>query len=280
VSWVPESGVVSVVTAVHGPAARFLPEAYDSLRRQELPDGWRWRWVVQEDGASEAVAGVAGRLAAGDPRVSFGQGRPGGPGVARTLALARTEGPYVRVLDADDALTPGALARDVAVLSGRPRIGWVTSSALDWLPDGSTAGYAHDLPEGPIERGALLAPWRAAGGLPPVVPGTLAVRRELLLALGGWMALPASEDTGLLLALNAVSRGWFTGAAGMLYRKWPGQSTAQATHLGRDERAARMAVIEARARALAAMAGALEWPGPDADPDPDPDAGSNVSAAL
>ncbi len=40
------------------------------------------------------------------------------------------------------------------------------------------------------------------------------------------MALPASEDTGLLLALNAVSTGYFIPDAGLLYRKWPGQSTA------------------------------------------------------
>ncbi|MGP3966425.1 glycosyltransferase [Streptomyces sp. 6N223] len=272
--------VISVVTALHAPYARFLPDAYASLRRQELPDGWRWQWVLQEDGATDAVAGAVARLTAGDPRVSFGQGRPGGPGVARTLALARAAGAYVRVLDADDALTPGALARDVAVLRGEPGIGWVTSGALDWLPDGSTAGYAHDPPTGPVERGALLALWRAGGGRPPVVPGTMAVRRELLLALGGWMALPASEDTGLLLALNAVSRGWFTGTAGLLYRKWPGQSTAQTAHGAGAERAARMAVIEARALALAAMTGAVEWAGPDGDADPSPDPDLNLDLDL
>jgi hypothetical protein len=30
--------VISVVTAVHEPAARFLAESYASLRRQALPD--------------------------------------------------------------------------------------------------------------------------------------------------------------------------------------------------------------------------------------------------
>ena len=64
------------------------------------------------------------------------------------------------------------------------------------------------------------------------------------------MALPASEDTGLLLALDTVSRGWFTSEAGLRYRKWPGQSTAQATHTDSTERDARMAIVEARSRAL------------------------------
>jgi hypothetical protein len=79
------------------------------------------------------------------------------------------------------------------------------------------------------------------------------VRRELLLALGGWMALPASEDTGLLLALNSVSRGWFSEEVGLLYRKWEGQETGQASHVEPGEREARMAVVEARARALASF---------------------------
>jgi hypothetical protein len=73
------------------------------------------------------------------------------------------------------------------------------------------------------------------------------------MALGGWMALPASEDTGLLLALDAVSRGWFSAEAGLLYRKWEGQVTGQASHVDPVERTARMAVAETRARALAGI---------------------------
>jgi hypothetical protein len=69
------------------------------------------------------------------------------------------------------------------------------------------------------------------------------------------MALPASEDTGLVLALDAVSRGWFTAETGLLYRKWPGQVTSQAAHVDKGERQARMAVVEARARVLGELEG-------------------------
>lgn len=99
----------------------------------------------------------------------------------------------------------------------------------------------------------MLRFWKANGFLAQVHPATLLVRRDLLLALGGWMALPASEDTGLLLALNAVSRGWFSAEVGLLYRKWEGQETGRATHAEPAERNARMAVVEARARALASF---------------------------
>ncbi|MFR0358444.1 glycosyltransferase family 2 protein [Streptomyces sediminimaris] len=238
---------VVVVTAVHAPSAGFLPEAYESLRAQELPRGWSWRWVIQEDGRTDEVRGRV----PDDARVTFHQGRPGGPGVARTMALAHADGPYVKILDADDLLPTGTLARDLAVLERAPEIGWTTSRALDLLPDGSTAGFPGDPDEGPIERGAVLRSWRANGFRAPVHPATLCVRRDLLLALGGWMALPASEDTGLLLALDAVSRGWFSRKVGLFYRKWEGQATGQAAHVDPAEREARMAVVEARARALA-----------------------------
>ncbi|MER6049469.1 glycosyltransferase [Streptomyces sp. NPDC001793] len=249
---------ILVVTAVHAPSARFLPEAYASLCRQELPDGWEWHWVVQEDGRSTEVAP---HLPGDDPRVTFGQGRPGGPAVARNLALARTAGEYVKVLDADDQLAPGALARDLAALEGDPGIGWATSRVLDLLPDGSTVGFDGEPEDGPIECGAVLDYWAAHDFYAQVHPASLFARRALLLALGGWMALPASEDTGLLLALNATSRGWFSSEVGLLYRKWPGQLTGQASHLEAAERAARMAVIEARARELARF----RWSYPAAD---------------
>ncbi|GGW53181.1 glycosyl transferase [Streptomyces lucensis JCM 4490] len=238
---------VTVVTAVHGPSARFLPDAHASLRGQRLPDGWEWEWLIQEDGGTDTVRPYV----PDDERVTFRQGRPGGPGVARTIALAHARGTYVKVLDADDRLTAGALARDLAVLEADRTLGWTTSRVLDLLPDGSTAGFPGDPDEGPLERGTVLDRWKRDGFRAPVHPATLCVRRDLLTALGGWMALPASEDTGLLLALSAVSRGWFSAETGLLYRKWEGQATGQAAHVDPAERTARMAVAEARARALA-----------------------------
>src|SRR5699024_10689311 len=195
--------VITVMPAVHAPGAGFLSEAYQSLVEQELPDGWEWQWVVQEDGQTEEVA----PRIPNDSRISFGQGRAGRAGMARTLALPRAEGSLVRVLDADDQLTPGALARDIEVLTQHPDVGWTTSRVLDLLSDGETRGFDGDPDEGVLEQGSVLQSWQANDHRSPVHPATLCVRRELLLALGGWMALPASEDTGLLLALDAVSEG-------------------------------------------------------------------------
>ncbi|MFI9640280.1 glycosyltransferase family 2 protein [Micromonospora sp. NPDC051925] len=241
--------LVSVITPVHAPSIEYLAGAYASLAKQEMPPGWDWQWLVQEDGQTGALADVL----PDDPRISLGTGRPGGPGVARTLALSRVDGDLIKVLDADDQLTPGALGRDIAAFDAHPQIGWTTSRVLDLLPDGSTAGWDKDPAGGVIDRGAVLAFWQANDYRASVHPATLCLRRDLVFALGGWMALPASEDTGLLLAANAVTAGYFTREYGLLYRKWPGQVTSQAAHREPAEYQARMRIIGSRADALAAM---------------------------
>ena len=241
--------IVSVVTAVHEPAVAFLVEAYASLAAQVMPAGWGWQWVIQEDGTTGRPRDVL----PDDSRISFDVGRPLGQGIARTYALARAGGELVKVLDADDALAPGALAREIDVLSEHGDIGWTTCRALDRCDDGSTREFTGAPSGGRLDRGQVLAAWLADEHRLPVHPATLCIRRDLLLALGGWMALPAGEDTGLLLAADAVSPGYFIDQVGQFYRKWPGQVTADPAHTEPVEWTARNAVIEERARTLAVM---------------------------
>jgi glycosyltransferase involved in cell wall biosynthesis len=239
--------LISVITAAHPPTIPFLGEAYDSLDRQALPLGWDWQWVVQEDGQTGRVAAAL----PDDPRITAGSGRKGGPGVARTMALARATGSLVKVLDADDQLLPGTLARDITTFNDHPDVGWTTSKALDLLPDGSTVAWDQDdPPEGRLESEDVFEYWLDHDHRAQVLPSTICIRRELLLAVGGWMALPASEDTGMLLAASVISPGYFIASDGLLYRKWSGQSTAQAAHVDPVERNDRMTLIENRVRAL------------------------------
>jgi glycosyltransferase involved in cell wall biosynthesis len=238
--------LVSVITPVHPPSAGYIRAAYHSLVSQKLPAGWTWEWIVQEDGRTGALAGLLPE----DGRIDAGSGRRGGPGVARNLALARARGSLVKVLDADDLLTEGALSRDIEVLEQRPEVAWTASRALDLLPDGSTRTFDTDPEEGVLTGTEVLDHWLAHDYYPSVVPGTMCIRRSLLVALGGWMALPASEDTGLLIAASVVSDGYFLAETGLYYRKWQGQSTSRQAHTDPEEHAARMRLIEARAYAL------------------------------
>ncbi len=131
------ANIVSVITPVHGPSARYLADAHTSLLKQEMPPGWDWEWIIQEDGQGTEVRPYVPE----GPRISFDQGRQGRAGMARTMALARARGDLVKVLDADDVLTPSALHRDIRFLTEQRDIAWTTSRVLDLMPDGSTVGF-------------------------------------------------------------------------------------------------------------------------------------------
>ncbi len=242
------SRIVSVVKPVHEAALTFLPEAFASLRAQELPDGWEWEWLVQVDGgnAADVPAGVSE-----DSRVKVSDNRRGGPGVARTLAWDRSRGELVKVLDSDDILPAGALARDIAIMEAHPTVGWTVCRADDLMPDGSLQHNTLGDPEpGLLALGELYAYW-ATTHRPGVHPATLCIRESLLAEAGGWMALPASEDTALLLALDVMADGWFIGETGLHYRKHAAQTTAHPDHRAGDEWDALIGAIRKRVNALA-----------------------------
>lgn len=67
------------------------------------------------------------------------------------------------------------------------------------------------------------------------------------------MAVPGSDDTGLLVAASTLSPGWFFSEVGLLYRKWPGQVSANDAHTEPVEWTSRMELIDQRAEALATM---------------------------
>ncbi|MGW4242406.1 glycosyltransferase [Nocardia sp. NPDC004722] len=237
--------LISVVTPCYRTPAHFLDDAYRSLRDQVLPAGWAWEWLVQADG-DEPLPLPPRALA--DPRVRPASGPRGGPGTTRNLALERSCGALIRNLDSDDVLTPHALADSIGVLTADPEIGWTTSRALDWMPDGSLREFATDPPPGRIHRGAVHAWWLDHGYRLNVHPATICVRRELLIAVGGWMALPSSEDTGMLLAVSTLRDGWFLPRVGLHYRKHPGQLTEGAQYA--VDRTARAELLAERVRAL------------------------------
>ncbi|MBZ6204680.1 MULTISPECIES: glycosyltransferase [Streptomyces] len=244
--------VISIITPIHQAGVQYLPSACESLIRQEMPSGWSWEWLIQEDGDEvDAASHVPA-----DTRIRVASSRRGGPHVARTVALGRSAGELIKNLDSDDLLADGSLSRDIRTLEENPDVGWVTSRVLDLLADGSLVGFEGDPPAGRITRGSTFAHWEQEQR-PQVHPATLCARRALILALGGWMALPASGDTGLLLGLDAVSDGWFTEEVGLHYRKHPGQITTHASHSAGPEWQDRMTVIREHTRALQKMAWCL-----------------------
>ncbi|MBB5085188.1 glycosyltransferase family 2 protein [Nonomuraea endophytica] len=243
--------LISIVTPSYNPVPDHLLAAYESVRSQRLPDGWDLEWVIQEDGST----GAAMEILPPDPIVTFATGRRGGVALTRNLALARSGGELIKNLDHDDVLMPDVLMRDIGVLAADPLVQWTTSRVLDLLPDGSTVAFASDPPGGRLEPGFVYDHWRANNYRLPVHPTTICVRRELAVALGGWMGIPGSDDTGLLVPASVISHGWFHSEVGLLYRKWPGQETARTEHYAALEWDLRMRLVAERAEAVRAL-----WP--------------------
>ncbi|MGW4194055.1 GltA [Streptomyces sp. NPDC005004] len=243
---------LTVLTPVHEGGHVYLRELHGCLAGQRLPEGWRLQWVLQEDGRT----GTPLAAVPDAPWISKGTGRQGGAARARTLGLARATGTLLRCVDADDLLPdPGALARDIEVLTAHPSYGWTVAPCLDLLPDGILVPGPYDPPPGPLPARALLD--GAKRGEMPVVGTTLTARTALVRLLGGWPALPAFEDGALVLNCEAVSPGWMQSVPGTLYRKHPTQHTATADF--RDEEEARLRVEIAVERAEALHASGWRW---------------------
>lgn len=119
--------LVSVITPVLPAHSTWLTDAWLSLQQQEFGLEHPWEWLVQRDGPDPLKEPLPddGRIHQRTNPVSFG------PALSRTLALARARGQFVKVLDADDLLTPGQLGREVALFQSHPGVGWITSAALD-----------------------------------------------------------------------------------------------------------------------------------------------------
>ncbi|MEU3273536.1 glycosyltransferase [Saccharomonospora sp. NPDC006951] len=239
--------ILSVITPVYQPEPDHLTAAYESVKDQEMPSGWEWEWMLQEDGSS----GVAKEILPDDGRIRFGQGRKGGVAITRNLALSAAKGQLVKNLDQDDILTDGVLSRDIRAIEGNDGVRWTTSRVLDLLPDGSLVGFDNDPEHGRLRTGVVVEHWREHNFRLPVHPTTMCIERKLAVALGGWMAVPGSDDTGLLTAASVVADGFFESEVGLHYRKWPGQESAMARHTETVEWNARMHLISERAEFLA-----------------------------
>ena len=235
----------SIITPVFAGGDAYLRETYESIASQRLPAGWSIQWIVQEDGKT----GTPLERLPDRTWISTSMARRGGAARARTIALDRAEGVLLRALDADDLLPDEhALARDIEVLVANHDLGWTVAPALDLHPDGRINPGPAGPPPGRLAAGLLADGLRVGAKL--AVGTTTTMYTELLVALGGWPAIPAFEDIGPLLAAEAVAMGWMQTEPGLIYRKHPRQSTAEPEYHEESERVVREAVVLRRADAI------------------------------
>ena len=116
-----------------------------------------------------------------------------GPAAARMAGVAATSAPYVFALDADDLAAPGALGQLADVLDADP------NCALAWgdeLVFGDVEVYVRSV--------ETLDPWRIT--YQNGIPMSSLMRRERLLAVGGWQFRDGYEDWDLWMWF--AEQGW------------------------------------------------------------------------
>jgi glycosyltransferase involved in cell wall biosynthesis len=241
--------LVSVIIPAHD-AERFLADAVASVLRQS----WRnVEAIVVNDGSSDGTAAVADRLAASDPRVRVVHKANGGPSSARNAGLAIAGGEFLCFLDADDALLPDKIERQLAFLRDTPLCDLVFSDY-----------YLGD---------AALEPVLLASTRPPAIP-----MRELLVYRNwfGCMAplmrarlharvglfdesLGASEDWDYWIRASRCGVFSYLPGPVAIYRTHPGQMHNDPQHMDRNSSMAIMKNFERGSRDWRVARAAADW---------------------
>src|SRR5689334_5063646 len=121
---------VSVVIPVYD-GERFLAEAIESTLTQDHDD---LEVIVVDDGSADRSAEIAESY----ERVRCIRQQNAGPAAARNTAIVQSTGELITFLDADDAMMPGRLTRQVEYLRDHPETGAVAGRQEIVLEPGAT----------------------------------------------------------------------------------------------------------------------------------------------
>lgn len=182
-----------------------LLDALSSLTEQEPHE-----LVVVDDGSVDpATLAVLAEIEAAGTFVL--RRANGGLAEARMSGVAASTAPYVMPLDADDALAPGALGAlaDALDADGAAAIAWGDVSI--WGEFDARA-----------EVGRELDPWQIT--YINTVPVASLIRRDALLAVGGWQLRHGYEDWDLWMSLAQLGyRGVYRPIPTLRYRRRVGR---------------------------------------------------------
>jgi glycosyltransferase involved in cell wall biosynthesis len=176
---------VSVVMPVYN-GERFIAEAVGSTLASRFRD---FELLILDDGSTDASVAIATRVAAGDLRVRIISLPHGGIAATRNAALEHARADLIANLDADDAMFPGRLERQVAYLDAHPECVAVGSRSVvvdaESRPVGIVGRYfSHD----DIDRSLLEGNGGAIGN------DSAMIRKRTALAVGGYA--PQLQTTG------------------------------------------------------------------------------------
>jgi glycosyltransferase involved in cell wall biosynthesis len=211
-----ECPLVSVIIPCYK-QAHFLPEAIGSALSQTHR---KMEIVVVDDGSPDNTAEVAARY----PEVRCVRQENRGLGGARNTGFRASKGDYVLFLDADDRLTPNAVAAHLSCFAQHPEAGFVAGDIDNIVLDGSYLAS----PRWPLLKGNVYEDLLKVNH----VANTIAVmfRRSAFEQLGGFkMDYSPSEDVELLLRAARLFSSAHHRSTVAEYRRYPNSLSRKAS---------------------------------------------------
>jgi glycosyltransferase involved in cell wall biosynthesis len=193
----PSDPQISVCMPVYN-AERYVTEAIESVLNQTLGD---FEFLIVDDGSTDGTLRILERHAAREPRIRL-TSRPNKGLVASLNELVyRARGEFLARMDADDVAMPERFARQVEYLRTHPECVLVGSRAWETDAEGD-----------PIREFPTLSDhdeidayhFRIKG--PAILHPTVMMRRDVVLAIGGYRDFSLSEEVDLYLRLAERGR--------------------------------------------------------------------------
>lgn len=186
--------LVSVVMPVRNGEA-WLGRSIGSILAQSYE---RLELIVVDDGSTDHSGEVA--ASTGDSRVIVMREPARGLTPSLNRAIARSRGPLIARMDADDVSRPDRLARQVAFLAERPEVGMVGTGCVETASTGEVVRIVRPPEDDETIRRLLI---RAN----PFVHASVVMRRTALERSGGYdETFIVAQDYDLWLRLSAVTR--------------------------------------------------------------------------
>lgn len=209
---------VTVVIPCHN-YGRYLRTGVKSVLEQP---GVEVEALVIDDASTDGSAEVVRELSAADSRVrAIFHHRNFGHIATYNEGLEQANGDYVVLMSADDALTPGSLARAAALLESHPSVGLVYGHPQVFVDN--PPSVSHKVRNWTIWTGNEWIEKRCRSGRNCIYSPEVVMRTSVQHAIGGYdVGLPHSGDLEMWLRAAAVSEiGRVNGPAQGYYRVHP-----------------------------------------------------------
>jgi len=188
---------IDVVMSVFN-GARTIEQAIASIRSQTIKD---IRIIVVDDGSTDGTSGILRRIAQEDSRLLVLSKPNSGIVDSLEMGLAQCIAPLIARHDADDISDPQRFETQMAYLAAHPDCVAVSGGARYIDADGKDTGRKAKI----VDIESADADWIPARE-PYLKQPFLMVRRDALIAVGGYRPLHVAEDSDLCWRLRDIGR--------------------------------------------------------------------------